>query len=101
MSEKQRLIDSNAKIIETQKRVNEVKETMHKNIELTIERNENIASINSKAEELSLNAINFEKNSRKLKNKMWWQKCRSTTLIVFVVLVIIIVIILIIWGMTK
>ena len=74
------------------KQVDETKHLLMNNCNKIIERGEKIDTLDERAAVLNLSSVSFKKNTRKLKNKMWWQEKRC----IFVAIIIIILLILII-----
>lgn len=62
--------------------IHEVKDVMVHNIEKVLERGEKIELLVDKTDRLNQQAFKFEKQSKKLKNAMWWNKVKCTIIIV-------------------
>ncbi|GMI54788.1 hypothetical protein ScalyP_jg7183 [Parmales sp. scaly parma] len=56
--------------------IDDVKEVMVKNIEQVLERGDKIELLVDKTDRLNQQAFKFEKQSRRLKNTMWWKKMK-------------------------
>ena len=56
--------------------VESLKQTMHNNIELILERGEKIEDLKDKAEQLSHMALIFKKRSKQVKRQMLWQNAK-------------------------
>jgi vesicle-associated membrane protein 7 len=69
--------------------IHEVKDVMVHNIEKVLERGEKIELLVDKTDRLNQQAFKFEKQSKKLKNAMWWNKVKCTIIIVSVSSVVI------------
>jgi hypothetical protein len=85
----------------TRQKLDEVKLTMHKNIEVVIERGQKLEDLEEKAIDLELGATKFKDGSEALKKKMRWQYWRNVALIVLVVLALLGILIGIIYVSTK
>jgi len=80
------------KIAKVQEEISQVKDVMIKNIDKVLERGEKIELLVDKTEVLDQHAFKFKKQSRKLKNSMWWKNIKLMVLIVIMIIVIIYVI---------
>ena len=56
--------------------INDVKDVMVQNIEKVLERGEKIELLVDKTDRLNQQAFKFEKQSKKLKNAMWWKNMK-------------------------
>ena len=71
----------------------EVKGVMVQNIEKVLERGEKIELLVDKTDKLNNAAFKFEKQSKRLKNAMWWRNFKMKLMIAFVVLLALYIII--------
>ncbi|GMI35419.1 hypothetical protein TrCOL_g6361 [Triparma columacea] len=69
--------------------IEDVKNVMVENIEKVLERGEKIELLVDKTDRLNQQAFKFEKQSKRLKNVMWWKKVKMWLAIAFIVAVII------------
>ena len=56
--------------------INDVKDVMVQNIEKVLQRGEKIELLVDKTDRLNQQAFKFEKQSKKLKNAMWWKNMK-------------------------
>uniref|UniRef100_A0A6C0IY54 V-SNARE coiled-coil homology domain-containing protein n=1 Tax=viral metagenome TaxID=1070528 RepID=A0A6C0IY54_9ZZZZ len=84
----------NNNINDLSKQVDETKHLLMKNCDKIIERGNNIDELDHKAAALNLSSVQFKKNTKTLKNKMWCQK-NYCIFIVFTLLIIVILILVI------
>ena len=89
--------DTKTKLHAVQTQVNHVSGTLKQAIDHAIARGERLEVLVEKSEGLELAAGDFQRNSRKLKNAMWWKNCRTNTLIVMIVAIILTCVILAIY----
>lgn len=75
-----------------QSQINSVKEVMVRNIEQVLERGEKIELLVDKTDKLNQQAFKFEKQSKRLKNAMWWRKIKMYAAVAFVVGLVIFII---------
>lgn len=80
------------------KKMEDVKNVMVQNIEMVLERGEKLELLVDKTEQLQNYAFTFQKQSRKLKDAMFWKKVKFYLLIFFVVALIILIISMIACG---
>jgi vesicle-associated membrane protein 7 len=73
----------------TRNAVADVKNIMVENIEKVLERGERIELLVHKTDALQGQAFSFRRETRRLKNQMWWQKVKLTVTIVAVLLIIV------------
>ncbi|KAK1425359.1 hypothetical protein QVD17_20710 [Tagetes erecta] len=85
--------DEIEKLIKVKAQVSEVKSIMLDNIDKAIDRGENLATLNDKAENLRDSAQQFKKAGTKIRRKMWYQNMK----IKLVVLGILLLLVLVIW----
>lgn len=93
MSAKSSLIE-NDKMGKTQQNVDEVCNIMRQNLEKVLERDANLSDLENQTEVLRDGSQRFEKNSARLRRKMWChdkQICIWTIIVVTIVIIIIIV----------
>jgi vesicle-associated membrane protein 7 len=81
------------KVQKVKEEISAVKDVMIKNIDKVLERGEKIELLVGKTEVLDQHAVKFKKQSRQLKNSMWWKNVKLILVLVLLVLVIIYVII--------
>ena len=58
--------------------INDVKDVMVQNIEKVLERGEKIELLVDKTDRLNQQAFKFERQSKRLKNAMWWKNMKMT-----------------------
>jgi len=80
------------RIAKVQDEINQVKDVMIKNIDKVLERGEKIELLVDKTEVLDQHAFKFKKQSRNLKNKLWWKNIKLWILIIVVLAAIIYII---------
>eukprot|EP00210_Caulerpa_lentillifera_P006138 g5865.t1 len=85
-----------SKIASVQKKVDEVKDVMVKNIEQVLERGEKIDNLVTKTDDLRHHAAQFQHQGQRLRSKMWWQNFKMKATIAAVVVCIILILFLII-----
>jgi len=78
-----------------------VKDQLHENINVLIERGEKLDELQAKSETLEKQGAQFEKKGREVKNAMCWQSYRNLLIIIILVAIIALVIGLSVWGATK
>ena len=59
-----------------QRQVSEVTEVMRQNVAKVMERDDNLAELESKAGDLVMGASQFQMQSTHLKRKMWWKNMK-------------------------
>ena len=59
-----------------QRQVSEVTEVMRQNVAKVMERDDNLAELESKAGDLVMGASQFQTQSTHLKRKMWWKNMK-------------------------
>ena len=89
---------SNQKILDIQEEIDQTKGIVHRNIDLVIERGENLENLQEKSENLHVQSQLFRKHAKKLKCKMLMKNIKMTILIIFIILLIILFIIITICG---
>lgn len=89
------------KLDATRQKVDDLKDVMHKNIEIVIDRGQKIDDLEQKAVDLEHGASKFKDNSSALKSKMRWQYWRNVALIVLVVLILLGILIGAIYASTN
>lgn len=70
-------------------KLDDVKNIMVKNIEMVLERGEKLELLVDKADKLQSEAFKFERQSKSLKNAMYWRRIKLFALIFFVVALLI------------
>jgi vesicle-associated membrane protein 7 len=81
-----KIIDNISKV---QNQINDVKSTMVENISKVLERGEKIELLVDKTDKLNTQAYKFEKQSKKLKNVMYWKKIKMYSIIAMIFLLLI------------
>lgn len=89
------------KLEKIQNEVNQIGVIMHKNIDLAIQRKENLDDLNEKTEDLERSAARFADRSRKLRLKICIQNYKKNIIIFLFVLAIIIFIVCSIYFGSK
>lgn len=75
------------------KQVDDVKGIMGENVQRIIARGENLQDLDDRANNLTANANEFQRTSRTLKRKMWWQNLKMMLVLGLIVIVVIVIII--------
>ena len=91
----------NDKVALVRGQIDEVKDVMHNNITLVINRGQNIDEMQRKAEIMNEHSGVFMKKSSKLKQAMRCQHIKYSLMFYGLIALIILVLALIIWGDTK
>nr|CDS27173.2 vesicle associated membrane protein 3 [Hymenolepis microstoma] len=86
------------RILEQQAEVKEVVGIMRENVNRVLERDQRLADLDSRADELQVHSREFESISRNIQRKYFWRNMKMWFIIAGVVVVLIIVII--IWATT-
>jgi len=86
---------SQDKLASVNARVEDVKSSLHKNIELAITRGEKIDDIHDKSEQLAIDADQFQKSAKKVR-RMFWKRYWKMILLALLGLAIIIIIIVVV-----
>ena len=89
---------SNSKIEQIQVEIDNTKQLVMTGIEHAMDRGDKLEMLENKAEHLKDNSSMFNRQSRRLKNKMLMKRIKATALIVFIVLLIIFILIWSICG---
>jgi flagellar biosynthesis/type III secretory pathway M-ring protein FliF/YscJ len=84
---------SKENLIKAQQKVIILKEQMHKNIDLALKRGNDLDDLVQRSDELNQGAIMFDRDTRQLKNKMWWKNIKMYLMIGGIIVVILIIII--------
>lgn len=71
--------------------INNTKDSINQSLSLIIDRGEKLENLVDKSETLNENSALFNKQAKRLKNKMFWKKVKLS-LLLFLILVIIIMI---------
>ncbi|CAF0771235.1 unnamed protein product [Didymodactylos carnosus] len=80
--------------------VNQVVEIMKDNIVKVIERDDNLTQLDRKAEDLSINAMQFETKARTVAKKQWWKNVKMWIILIILLIVIIIIVVTVTVTMT-
>ena len=80
---------SNSKIEQIQVEIDNTKQLVMTGIEHAMDRGDKLEMLEDKAENLRDNSSMFNKQSRKLKNKMLMKRIKATALIVMIILLLI------------
>jgi len=78
----------NNKLEDVQIEIDSVVNDMKNNVEKILERGSNIGELEDKSEALRESSQRFNLTSRRLKNVLWWENCKSKWFLVIVFLVI-------------
>ena len=81
------------KLASVNARVNDVKSSLQKNIELAITRGERIDEMAEKSEQLAEDASTFQASARKVRQKFWARYWKMIALIVILAAVLIIIVV--------
>jgi vesicle-associated membrane protein 7 len=81
-----------------QTQLDEVKGVMVENIEKVLERGEKIELMVDKTDKLNQQAFKFEKQSKRLKNAMWWRNLRCKLIALLIVVLGLYILISLICG---
>ena len=71
-----------------QAQVNKTKQTMQTNIQTVLANTEKMENIDEKTNELSQQAQVFRDSGKRLRQAMWWKKCKWQLMLTFIVLVV-------------
>lgn len=94
--QKEKLLNGNEnsnKLTVIKQKTEDLKTQMHQNITIALANMEDLEKTKINVENLNANSFEFRDASKKLKNKMWWQKTKLYAMIVFVVCIILAIII--------
>ncbi len=91
-------LNPNAKLDKIKNQVNEVKETLHNNLEIVIQRGESLEETQRKAEALNTESTKFVKSAEELKRQERIKYWKTRICIGLTILVIITIISLAIYG---
>ena len=75
------------KIHEINQEIEQTKNTVMESIEKVLDRGEKIELLVHKSDNLNDHAMQFNKHSKKLKNRMLWKNVKMTLLLFFIILV--------------
>ena len=64
------------KLARVQEDINEATDMMRENIEAVVGRGEHLELLVDKSDSFSANARAFQKDTKSLRNAMWWKNCR-------------------------
>ena len=76
------------KLARVQEDINEATDMMRENIEAVVGRGEHLELLVDKSDSFSANARAFQKDTKSLRNAMWWKNCRMILKFVAVLLVV-------------
>ena len=85
-------MDSSTQIGQVKGQIDAVKEVMVQNIEKVLERGEKIELLVDKTDRLNQQAFKFERQSKRLKNVMWWKKVKMYLTFAFIIALVIVAI---------
>ncbi|ORY98409.1 synaptobrevin-domain-containing protein [Absidia repens] len=91
----------NEKTQSVQQQMNNVKNIMQQNIDKAMERDERLADIHGKTENLQSTAERFRRGANQVRKRMWWKDLKWKVIIAVTILVILGVIIGSIVGMQQ
>lgn len=81
-----------SRLEEVQIEIDSIVGTMRGNVEKVLERDIKLGDLEDKTEQLKDGAQRFSVTSKRLKQRMWWNNCQSTTCLVLVVLCVLIIV---------
>ncbi|CAF4206821.1 unnamed protein product [Rotaria sp. Silwood2] len=81
--------------------VNQVVGIMKDNLEKVLERDANLAVVESRTNDLERGASQFTINARNLKKKYWWKNIKMWTILIIIIIVLIIVIVVAVTQSVK
>ncbi|RKP27620.1 synaptobrevin, partial [Syncephalis pseudoplumigaleata] len=84
---------ADSKLKHMQAQADELKHIMKENIDLAVNRGEDLAEIEQKAEHLNEAAGQFKKGAKHVERRMWWKDTKLRLIICAVVIIVLIVII--------
>ena len=73
--------------------VDDTKQVLLNNCDKIIERDNRLSNLEYKTNELTSLSIGFKRQSRNLKNKMWWQDKMCWIIVTIIIIIIIIIIV--------
>ncbi|OWA53268.1 hypothetical protein BV898_17701 [Hypsibius exemplaris] len=77
------------KVAGVQQQVHGVMQVMQDNINRILERGDRLDDLESRSDNLNVNADHFRRGATQVRRRMWWQNCRMKIIITIVVLAII------------
>lgn len=83
------------KVVEVQRRVDDVKNVMVQNIEQVLARGEKIEDLVDKTDQLRFQAESFQKQSQSVRRSLAWQNMKMKLIVISLVLVVLLIIILV------
>lgn len=83
------------RVAAVQKQVDDVKSVMVENISKVLERGDRIQLLVDRTEDLQAQAVQFQKQGRQLRSKMWWANVKVKLAVIFAVLLVLAVIVLV------
>ncbi|CAF0889730.1 unnamed protein product [Rotaria sordida] len=81
--------------------VNQVVTIMKDNLEKVLERDANLAAVESRTGDLERGASQFTINARNLKKKYWWKNLKMWAILIIIIIVLIIVIVVAVTQSAK
>lgn len=73
----------------TENELRNIIQIMNDNIDKFLERQERVSLLVDKTGQLNTHSHNFKKKARKIKDKMWWQRMKNTTVLIFATILMI------------
>ncbi|CCD23239.1 Nyv1p NDAI_0B02040 [Naumovozyma dairenensis CBS 421] len=70
----------------TEDDIQDIIKIMNNNIDKFLERQERISLLVDKTSQLNDNSHNFKKKAARIKERMWWQRMKNTTLLMFAII---------------
>ena len=86
-----------SKVEHMKSELNEIKVVMHDNIEKILDRGERLQDISDKTQQLQMTAMEFHKQSRRVRKQMWCLNCKAQAMIGALVLGVGGVVALVVW----
>ena len=81
------------RLLETQKKVDEVVDIMKDNLDNIIKRDDKLGELEKRSYQVKAEAQIFKENTTDIKRKMWWKNRKMCIIIAVVVVVIIVVVV--------
>lgn len=66
--------------------INDVIKIMNDNIDKFLERQERVGLLVDKTTKLNNNSTSFKRKANRIKDRMWWQRMKNTTLLIFAII---------------
>ena len=92
---------SSQRLIDVRNQINETTNIMKNNMDKILDRDEQLETLEFKAEKLKIGSQRFEKKARVLKRTMWWKNIKFWIILFIVLLIIISIIVIIIYTTLK